>query len=39
MDRVEPQQKDALSTVSIGYTLPTQTVAAFSVGQETESPR
>lgn len=33
-DRVEPLQKDELYTVSLGYTLPSATVAAFSVARE-----
>lgn len=38
-DRVEPLQKDALYTVSLGYTLPTQTVAAISIGHERVADR
>jgi hypothetical protein len=34
-DRIEPLRKDALYTTTLGYTLPSQTVAAFSVGRET----
>ena len=33
-DRVDPLQKDALYTVSLGYTLPSATVAALSVARE-----
>ena len=33
-DRIDPLQKDELYTASIGYTLPSRTVAALSVGHE-----
>ena len=33
-DRVDPLQKDELYTVSLGYTLPSATVAALSVARE-----
>lgn len=33
-DRAEPLQKDELYTASLGYTLPSQTVAALSIGHE-----
>jgi hypothetical protein len=33
-DRITPLQKDELYTTSIGYTLPSRTVAALSVGHE-----
>ncbi|MDB5459505.1 MAG: hypothetical protein JWO72_1246 [Caulobacteraceae bacterium] len=38
-DRIEPLLKDELYTASIGYTLPSQTVAAISVGQERVADR
>ena len=38
-DRVAPLQKDELYTVSVGYTLPTQTVAALAIGQERVADR
>ncbi len=38
-DRVEPLQRDELYTVSLGYTLPSQTVAAFAIGHEKVADR
>jgi hypothetical protein len=38
-DRVEPLQTDSLYTASIGYTLPSQTLAALAFGQERVADR
>jgi hypothetical protein len=38
-DAIEPLQKDELYTASLGWTLPSQTVAALAIGQEKVADR
>jgi hypothetical protein len=38
-DRIDPLQKDELYTVSLGYTLPSQTLAAIAFGHEKVADR
>jgi hypothetical protein len=39
IDRIDPLQKDELYTASLGYTLPTTTLATFSVSRESVAGR